>query len=173
VRGKVGAAMAAVSNARAAVGVSQAAVQVAEVQLAQARVLCPFDGVVVERDLEEGEWAAPGMPVVTVEDHERMWVRLDMEETRLGDLHLGQEVRVKVMAFPARTYRGHVAEIGAQGDFAVNRDVKRGRPDIRTFRVRVTLDERSAELRPGMTAEVSLALAAPAHPSAAPVAAGH
>jgi multidrug resistance efflux pump len=172
VRGKVGAAVAAVSNARAAVGVSQAAVQVAEVQLAQARVLCPFDGVVVERDLEEGEWAAPGTPVVTVEDHERLWVRLDVEETRLGGLHLGQEVRVKVMAFPARAYRGRVAEIGAQGDFAVNRDVKRGRPDIRTFRVRVTLDERSDELRPGMTAEVSLALAAPARPSAPPVAAG-
>src|SRR5512133_3799196 len=59
VRAKVGAAMAAVSNARATVAVAEAAVQVAEAQLAQARVLCPFDGLVVNRDLEEGEWAAP------------------------------------------------------------------------------------------------------------------
>ncbi len=159
--------MAAVSNARAAVAVSQAAVQVAEAQVAQARVLCPFDGVVVERDLEEGEWAAPGTPVVTVEDHERLWVRLDIEETRLEGLRIGLDVRVKVMAFPGSAYRGHVSAIGAHGDFAVNRDVKRGRPDIRTFRVRVALDERSPELRPGMTAEVSLG-PAPAPP--APVA---
>lgn len=155
-RGKVGASMAAVSNARAAVSVAQASVSVAEVQVAQARVLSPFDGVVVNRDLEEGEWAAPGTPVVTVEDHERLWVRLDVEETRLGQLKLGEAARVAVVAVPGRTFRGHVVEVGAQGDFAVNRDVKRGRPDVRTFRVRVALDDRSPELRPGMTAEVTL-----------------
>ncbi|WP_248353696.1 HlyD family secretion protein [Anaeromyxobacter oryzae] len=168
VRGRVGTAMAAVSNARAAVGVSEAAVRVAEVQLAQARVLCPFDGIVVDRNLEEGEWAAPGTPVVTVENHDRLWARLDVEETRLGGLRLGQEVEVSVVAVPGRTFRGRVMELGAQGDFAVNRDVKRGRPDIRTFRVRVALDERAAELRPGMTAEVSVP---PSAATAAPVAA--
>lgn len=167
VRGKVAAAMAAVSNARAAVGVSEASVEVSEVQLAQARVLCPFDGLVVNRDLEEGEWAAPGTPVVTVENHERLWVRLDVEETRLGGLQLGQEVQVRVVAVPGRTFRGHVVEFGAEADFAVNRDVKRGRPDIRTFRVRVAMDERSSELRPGMTAEVSLGAPAPKPPPVA------
>lgn len=156
VKGRVGAAAAAVSNARAAVGVSDAAVQLAEVQLSQARVLCPFDGVVVERNLEEGEWAAPGTPVVTVENRERLWVRLDVDETRIGGLRLGEEVQVRVIAVPGRTFRGRVTELGAEGEFAVNRDVKRGHPDIRTFRARVALEERSDELRPGMTAEVSL-----------------
>lgn len=155
-RGKVGASMAAVSNARAAVSVAQAIVSVAEVQVAQARVLAPFDGVVVNRDLEEGEWAAPGTPVVTVENHERLWVRLDVEETRLGALKLGQAAQVTVVAVPGRTFVGHVVEVGAQGDFAINRDVKRGRPDVRTFRVRVAMDDRPAELRPGMTAEVTI-----------------
>ncbi len=155
VQGRVGAAAAAVSNARAAVGVSEAAVQVAEVQLAQATVVCPFDGVVVNRNREEGEWAAPGTPVVSVENHERLWVRLDVEETKLGALRLGQRALVSVVAAPGRTFRGHVIEIGAEGEFAVNRDVKRGRPDIRTFRVRVAMDERSSELRPGMTAQVT------------------
>lgn len=155
-RGRVGAAVAAVSHARGTVAVSEAALRVAEVQRAQARILCPFDGVVVDRNLEEGEWAAPGTPVVTVENHDRLWVRLDVEETRLGGLRLQHPVEVHVLAFPQRTFRGHVVELGAEGDFAVNRDVKRGRPDIRTFRVRVALDERSADLRPGMTAEVAV-----------------
>ena len=156
VKGRVGAASAAVSNARAAVGVAEAAVQLAEVQLAQARVLAPFDGVVVERNLEEGEWAAPGTPVVTVENRERLWARLDVDETRLDGLRLGQEVEVRVIAIPGRTFRGRVAELGAEGEFAVNRDVKRGRPDIRTFRARVALEERDPALRPGMTAEVTV-----------------
>lgn len=153
-QGRVRALTAAVAHAGAAVGVSEAALELAQVQLAQAQVRCPFDAVVVDRDLEPGEWAAPGTPVVTVENLDRLWVRLDLEETKLEGLRLGDPARVTVLAVPGRTFSGHVIEVGAQGEFAVNRDVKRGRPDLRTFRVRVALDERSPELRPGMTAEV-------------------
>jgi HlyD family secretion protein len=161
---RVAAASVAVSNARAAVHVAEAAVALGEVQLAQSRVLSPFDGVVVNRNLEEGEWAAPGTPVVTVENRARMWVRLDVEETSLGRVKLGDPARITVMAFPGRTFRGKVMEMGAEADFALNRDVKRGRPDIRTFRVRVVVDEPADALRPGMTAEVTV-LPAPAAPA--------
>ncbi len=153
--GRVSAAMATVSNAKAAVETARAAARVAEVQLAQAQVLCPFDGLVVNRDVEEGEWVAPGTPVVTVEDLSHRWVRLDMEETQLGGLRQGQEALATIMALPGRTFRGRVMELAAEGDFAVNRDVKRGRPDIRTFRVRVSIEGSADEVRPGMTAEVS------------------
>ena len=154
--GRVTAASAAVSNARAAVSTAEAAVEVARVQLAEAQVLCPFDGVVVQRNLEPGEWAAPGTPVVTVEDRSRLWVRLDIEETKLEGLRLGQQADVQVLAEPGKNYPARVTQIGAEGDFAVNRDVKRGRPDIRTFLVRVAVDNPAPSLRPGMTAEVSL-----------------
>jgi HlyD family secretion protein len=159
--GRVGAQLAAATSARARVGVAQAAVHLAEVQLEQDQVLCPFEGVVVNRDLEEGEWAAPGTPVVTVESTERRWVRLDVGEGELAGLRPGAEARVTLAALPGRSFPGRVIEVGAQGDFAVNRDVKRGRPDLRTFRVRVALDGAGDELRPGMTAEVTLAAPAP------------
>ncbi len=167
VQGKVAAAMAGVASARAGSRTAEAAVRLAEVQVAQSRVLCPFDGVVVSRNLEEGEWAAPGTPVVTVEDRTRLWVRLDVEETALGGVRIGAPAQVRVVALPGRTLRGRVIEVGAQGDFALNRDVKRGRPDIRTFRVRVALDEALDELRPGMTAEVTLSRLAPDAPGPA------
>jgi HlyD family secretion protein len=155
-QGRVAAARAAVANARAAARTSDAAVHLAEVQVSQAEVRCPFDGVVVSRNLEVGEWAAPGTPVVTVEDRSRLWVRLDIEETILGSVRLGAPAQVAVVALGGRTLRGHVAEVGAEGDFALNRDVKRGRPDVRTFRVRVAVDEAVDALRPGMTAQVAL-----------------
>jgi len=160
--GRLGAAQAAVADARAAVGAAEAALEVAQVQLAEARVISPFDGLVVERNLQPGEWAAPGTPVVTVEDLSQLWVRLDVGEDKLTGLSIGQPATVRVIAEPTRTYPGHVIEIGAEGDFAVNRDVKRGRPDIRTFLVRVAIDAPATSLRPGMTAEVSIpALSAP------------
>lgn len=161
--GRVTAASAGVADARAAVATAEAALELARVQLAEAQVLCPFDGVVVQRNLEPGEWAAPGTPVVTVEDRSQLWVRLDVEETKLGGLRLTQPADVRVLAEPGKVYPGHVIQIGAEGDFAVNRDVKRGRPDIRTFLVRVAIDDPARSLRPGMTTEVSLR--SPSQPS--------
>ncbi|HLK36102.1 MAG TPA: efflux RND transporter periplasmic adaptor subunit [Polyangiaceae bacterium] len=154
--GRVTATEAAVADARAAVTTAVAALELAKVELAEAQVLCPFDGVVVQRNLEPGEWAAPGTPVVTVEDRSQLWVRLDIEETKLRGLRLADPANVRVLAEPDHAYPGHVLQIGAEGDFAVNRDVKRGRPDIRTFLVRVAIDAPSPSLRPGMTAEVSI-----------------
>lgn len=156
-QGRVGAQLAAAASARARVDVAEAAVRLTEVQLAQAQVLCPFDGLVVNRNVEEGEWVAPGTPVVTVEDTARRWVRLDVGEGELAGLRPGAGATVTLAALPGRTFRGCVAEVGAEGDFAVNRDVKRGRPDLRTFRVRVALEGATDEVRPGMTAEVTLA----------------
>lgn len=155
-RGKLAATSAALDTARIGVRSSEAALQLAQAELAQTHIVSPFDGLVVARDLEEGEWAGAGTPVVTVEDTSHPWVRLDVEETRFGRLRLDEAALVRVIALPGRTFRGHVSQIGAQGDFAIDRDVKRGRPDVRTFLVRVAFDEVPAELRPGMTAEVRL-----------------
>ena len=154
-QGKVASANASVSDARVALRGAQAALQLAQAELAQTRVLCPFDGLVVARDVEEGEWAAPGTPLVTVEDTSRPWVRLDVEETQFGTLRIDEAASVRVIALRG-TYEGHVSQIGAEGDFALDRDVKRGRPDVRTFLVRVAFDRAPEPLRPGMTAEVRL-----------------
>jgi HlyD family secretion protein len=145
-----------VASAKAQLRVGEAALDLAKVQLSQSLIQAPFDGRVVNVNLLPGEWVAPGTPVVTLEDVSRLWVRLDVEETALRDTALGQPAEIRVLAFPDRTYRGRVMEVGALGDFAVNRDVKRGRPDIRTFRVRIELGQPGPELRPGMTAEVRL-----------------
>lgn len=161
-QGKLGATFAAVDSAEASVQSAKAELGMAEVELEQTRVLCPFDGIVVSRNLEEGEWATPGVPVVTVEDTSHPWVRLDVEETNFRSLALGQRAEIRVIALGDRHFAGHVTQIGAEGDFAINRDVKRGRPDIRTFMVRVAFDKPPPELRPGMTSEVRLVGGAPA-----------
>jgi HlyD family secretion protein len=155
-RGRIMTALAAVRTARGAVLSSEAALELVRVQLAEAEIRSPFDGVVVEQSVQAGEWAAPGTAIVSVEDLARQWVRIDVEETQLHALQLGAPAEIHVVAFPARSYRGHVIEIGAEGEFALNRDVKRGRPDVRTFRVRIGLDKVEEELRPGMTADVTL-----------------
>lgn len=159
--GRVAAASAAVDDANAAVRSAEAALNLAQVQLSEATILAPCDGVVVDRNLEPGAWASPGAAVLTVEDTSRRWVRVDVDESRIDGLKVGTPAEIGVLAMPGQTFGGHVVEVGAEADFAINRDVKRGRPDLRTFRVRVGLDEGLDALRPGMTAEVHLSPAGP------------
>jgi multidrug resistance efflux pump len=155
-RGRVVAALSAVRTAGAAVQSAEAGLELARVQLQETEIRSPFDGLIAEQNVQPGEWAAPGTPIVNIEDLGRQWVRIDVEETKLHALRLGGATQIHVVAFPDRRFAGHVIEIGAEGEFALNRDVKRGRPDVRTFRVRVGLDKVDDELRPGMTADVTL-----------------
>lgn len=156
-RGRVSVAMAGQADASANVQSAQAALELAKVRVEQTAITSPYDGLVVELDLRAGEWAAPGSPLVTVEDASAPWVRLDVGETQFRELRLGRAAQIQVVALPGRSFTGTVSTIGAEGDFALNRDVKRGRPDIRTFLVRVSFDRPTLELRPGMTALVQLA----------------
>jgi HlyD family secretion protein len=166
--GRLIAAEAAVSDARAGLWSAEAALQLAQAQLEQTTIEAPFDGLGVSRNFEVGEWAAPGSPLITMEDTSRPWVRLDVEETQFGSLTLGMPAQIRLVAMPDHMLTGHVVLIGAEGDFALNRDVKRGRADIRTFLVRVAFDEQPELLRPGMTAEVQLLDAPQPPPSPAP-----
>ena len=88
-QGRVSASLAAISNARAGLRSSEASLLLAKARLAETHIVAPFDGAVVSRNLEDGEWAAPGTAVVTVEDTSRPWVRLDVEETQFASLSLG------------------------------------------------------------------------------------
>jgi multidrug resistance efflux pump len=153
-RGRVGVSQAGVANARAALESSEAALKQAEALRAEMQILSPFDGLIVDVNLREGEWAAGGTPVITTEDLTHQWVRLDLDETQFTHIRLGQAAEIQLAAFPGRVFTGRVIEIGAEGEFALNRDVKRGRPDVRTFRVRVAIEPPTIELRPGMSAEV-------------------
>ena len=168
VSGRTVASQRAVDGAQAQVRASEVALKLAQVQFDQTRVTSPFDGLVVSRNLYEGEWATPGTAVITMEDRSELWVRLDVGERELNGVQLGQPAEVQVLALPKRTFHGHVIEIGAEGDFALNRDVKRGVPDLRTFRVRVAIDAEDAALRPGMTAEVRLLPPPETQPTASP-----
>jgi multidrug resistance efflux pump len=168
-RHRVPAASAVVADAQSGVEAAEAALDLARTRLEQTRIRSPFDGMVVSRNLEEGQWAATGMPVVTVEETAHPWVRLDVPETTFRGLEMGSRARIQVVALGDRTFDGRVTQIGAEGDFAIDQDVKRGRPNVRTFLVRVAFDQPPAALRPGMTASVTLTGGPPA-PSA-PVAA--
>jgi HlyD family secretion protein len=143
-----------VEKARAAVLATEANVKYYQDQLADTQVRSPISGVVVSKNLEVGEWANPGTPILTVDDLSTIWARVDLEETQLGFIHVGSPAQVTLPTQPPTVVSGQVMAIGQEGQFATQTDVRRGRQDIRTFYVKVRLLQAGAAAMPGMTAEV-------------------
>ena len=148
-------AVTAYQQARAAVESAKADAQFYADQLKDTKIVSPVDGIIVNKALEVGEWVVPGTPVVTVDDLSTIWTRVDLEETQLKSIYIGKPAQVRLPTNPPTELTGRVMAIGQEGQFATERDVRRGRQDIRTFYVKVQVLQGGADLRPGMTAEVT------------------
>jgi multidrug efflux pump subunit AcrA (membrane-fusion protein) len=125
-----------ISQAKAEIGEAQAA-------LDYSRIVAPFAGQVIERRVEPGSLASPGMPLFVVEQEGRVLVEAPVEESRAGSVRLGDTVGVEIEAL-GKPVVGQVGEIVPTVDVA-----------SRAFLVKVDLPSELVGLRPGMFARVS------------------
>jgi len=149
-------AEAQVASAKAKMQESHAALSVIETQLKDTEIISPIDGVVVYKAFETGEVVNAGAPIYTVHDLKNIWARVDIEETIIGEIRLGNSAKVTASSLPDREFTGDVIEIGREGEFATQRDVTRGRSDIRTFRVKIGIKEPNGLLKSGMTVKAKI-----------------
>jgi hypothetical protein len=68
----------------------------------------------------------------------------------------GQRSYIRLEGVPDRVINGTIYDIGREGEFATERDVTRGRQDIRTFRTRIKVDDPEGILKPGMSVLVEI-----------------
>lgn len=99
----------------------------------------PLGGVVVEKDVREGQYVEAGMPLFTVADLTMVWAVLDAYESDLAWLREGQEAVLEAEAFPGEPFRGTIAFIAPALD-----------PMTRTVRVRADIPNTAGRLKPGM-----------------------
>lgn len=150
---RIRAAEAAIAASRARSEAAAAQVRVLASQLKDTEIVSPADGVVSYKAFEVGEYVTPGAAIYTVYSPASQWARVDIDETRIQDIRLGSRARI-TPAGGGRAFEGLVIEIGELGGFATQRDVTRGRPDIKTFRVKVRAADGEGFLKPGMTVNV-------------------
>ncbi|HUL77943.1 MAG TPA: efflux RND transporter periplasmic adaptor subunit [Vicinamibacteria bacterium] len=122
----------------------------ADVRLAYAEVRAPIDGLVDVRAARLGEVVAAGQAILTLIDPDDLWVRIDVEETYIDGVRLGDHMKVRLPSGDER--EGVVVFRGADAGFATQRDVSRTKRDIKTFEVRLRVDNRDRRLAVGMTA---------------------
>jgi HlyD family secretion protein len=144
-----------VRSARHMVERAEADLERAQDELNKTRVNSPMAGVVVRKAVEEGEVAVigtmnnPGTVLLTIADLSVMEAELEVDETDIGSLAIGQPATVTVDAFPGKKFEGEVTEIG-------NSPIVKGTgtgQEATDFKVTITLKSPDVNLRPGLTAD--------------------
>ncbi|MBW4435553.1 MAG: efflux RND transporter periplasmic adaptor subunit [Pleurocapsa minor GSE-CHR-MK-17-07R] len=136
----------------AVLGIQQAQVGVEQAQAAlnRARIVAPFDGVIAQINLTEGEPPPSDLlsnPPVLLVDSTRLLIDVSVDETDIVDLQVGQPVELRFDALPDQTISGQVTRVNP---------VPLVVGSLVTYPVRVTLESTDAGVRLGMTATATV-----------------
>ncbi|MEJ2366704.1 MAG: HlyD family efflux transporter periplasmic adaptor subunit [Deltaproteobacteria bacterium] len=108
-----------------------------------------------------GEVIKPGQTIAVIVDLNNLWVEANLEETKLEHVRLGQEVDVKVDAYPGARFTGRVVNIGAAAtsEFALipeNRSAGNFTKVTQRIPIKIEVTNPSYQLRPGMMVVVGI-----------------
>src|SRR5688572_7350273 len=140
----------------------QAGLSTTRYDLTQITITSPIDGIIVRRNIEEGETAVvgtmnnAGSNLLTVADMSVLEAEVEVDETDIPTVALGQEAKVTIDAVPDRTFRGRVTEIG---NSPIQAAQNTGQRQATTFRVVITIEEDVPDVRPGFTCTAEITTA--------------
>ncbi len=126
----------------------------ADVRLSYSEVRAPIAGIVDTRAARSGEVVNEGQAIVTLIDPDDLWIRADVEETYIDRVRLGDKLNIRLPSGQVR--QGTVFYRAADAGFATQRDVSRTKRDIKTFEIRLRVDNSDRRLAVGLTAYVLL-----------------
>lgn len=129
--------------------------------LKKVTLTAPMSGVITRLNVEEGENAImgtlnnPGTVLLVIADLGTMEAWVEVDETEVVKVELGQDTDVTIDAFPDKTFHGTVTEIG---NSPVRRRTGASREAV-DFEVKITLDETVPNIRPGLSAKAEITVA--------------
>jgi HlyD family secretion protein len=131
--------------------------------------IAPFNGIVTNMPLREGETVvvgiqnAEGSTLMTLADMSIITAEVKVDETDIVNIQIGQPAEVTIDALPGKTFKGHVTLVGDQAilrstGIATSQSTT-GTEEAKDFKVVVTLDTPSNELRPGLSTTAKITTA--------------
>ena len=138
-------------KARVSYDAQKLSVQEAQTNLSYAYIYSPIDGVILSREVEEGQTVAASMTTPTLftiaQDLTDMRVIADVDEADIGGVKVGQRVSFAVDAFPNDKFEGHVTQVRQQATTSSN---------VVTYQVVISAPNPDLKLMPGLTANVEI-----------------
>jgi HlyD family secretion protein len=138
-------------SAHEAVSQTRANLVKAQDDLTKTTIYSPLTGRVITLNAKEGEVVVsgtmnnPGSVIGIIADMAEINAEVDVDETEIVNVKVGQEAVVRVDALPGREYKGKVVEVGSSGYNRANQ------PDVTFFKVKVLLDHPDDNLRARMS----------------------
>jgi HlyD family secretion protein len=124
--------------------------------LSKAKVVAPMPGIITFLDCEEGEIAAAqtvysqGRTLMTISNLDVFEVEVEVDETEVTKVDMGQETEIEIDAFPDTTFKGEVVEIGNTAIYTSSSD------QSTNFKVKIIFIDKNEKIRPGMSATVDI-----------------
>lgn len=139
----------------------------ARYDLSKVRIESPINGIVTRRNIEEGETVVigtmnnAGTVLLTIADMSVIQAEVEVDETDIPSVRIGQPAKVTIDALPGQSFTGKVTEIGNSPiQTGTQQQQQSSSTQATNFKVVVTLDKEIAEVRPGFTctAEITTAV---------------
>ena len=127
---------------------AEAQMKVAELGLGKTRIRAPFSGIISDRSVFLGDMIQPNVPLFSLVNVDDLKIEAPFDEAEFYQIKKGLKVIVKLDAFPNKTYGGTVDYISPT--------ISGGRLETRTFTVKIRLDEKIQDIKPGMSADVEV-----------------
>ena len=138
-------------RAKQTVAQQQESVKRAQTDLGYATITSPIDGVVLSKEVEEGQTVASSFSTPTLfkiaQDLTNMRVIANVDEADIGEVKEGQRVTFTVDAFPNDTFEGNVTQVRQQATTESN---------VVTYEVVISAPNNDLKLKPGLTANVTI-----------------
>ena len=162
-------AKAQTDSARGHLGTAVATLRGQQNMLELTSAIAPFDGIVTNEPLREGETVVEGIQntegstIMTIADMSVVTAEVKVDETDIVNIQLGQSADVTVDAIPGKIFKGHVTLVGDQALLRSTGQATStsttGTEEAKDFKVVVTLDTVSNELRPGLSTTAKITTA--------------
>lgn len=138
-------------QAKQQVNVQKQSVQKAQTNLGYATITSPIDGIVLSKEVEEGQTVAASMSTPTLfyiaQDLTDMRVIADIDEADIGGVKEGQRVTFTVDAYPEDIFEGEVTQVRQNATTESN---------VVTYEVVISAPNDDLKLKPGLTANVTI-----------------
>lgn len=143
-----------IAEAKAKVLQARASLDNSEADFSYATIRAPIDGVVLSRDVEIGDavssilvLGSQATLVMTLGDMHKVYIKGKVDESDIGQVHVGQSARIKVQSYPNHVFQGVVTKIYPMG---VEKD------NVTTFEVRVSVENPEGLLKADMSANAEI-----------------
>ena len=145
-----------IDQARAKVEQAKGIVGLAQARVSYMTIFSPLTGIVLSKNIEPGEYVAPGTPVVSVGDLVNVWLRAYIDEADLGRVKVGQKARVTTDTYPGRVYPGTISFISPEAEFTP-KNVQTAKERVKlVYRIKIDIQNPKMELKAGMPADAEI-----------------